>query len=86
MWPSPPSSSSGDSCRSSVEGTLFGDCPDGYGAFGIQIIGILAIGAFTFIFSFILFYIIKVTMGLRVSEEEEEKGLDIMEHELHAYS
>jgi Amt family ammonium transporter len=65
---------------------LFGDCPDGYGAFGIQIIGILAIGAFTFIFSFILFYIIKVTMGLRVSEEEEEKGLDIMEHELHAYS
>lgn len=65
---------------------IFGDCADNYGSFGAQIIGILAIGAFTFTLSFILFYILKVTMGLRVDIEEEEKGLDIMEHELMAYS
>ena len=65
---------------------IFGECADGYGSFSAQIIGIFAIGVFTFVFAFTLFYIIKVTMGLRVDEEEEEKGLDIMEHELTAYS
>lgn len=65
---------------------IFGDCSDGYGSFGAQIMGIVAIGLFTFAFSFIVFYLIKVTLGLRVDEEEEEKGLDIMEHELTAYS
>jgi Amt family ammonium transporter len=58
----------------------------GYGSFSAQIIGILSIGVFTFTFAFILFYIIKLILGLRVNEEEEEKGLDIMEHELTAYS
>ena len=65
---------------------LFGDCSDGYGSFGAQITGIVAIGAFTFFFAFIVFFMIKLIMGLRVSEEEEEKGLDIMEHGVHAYS
>ncbi len=65
---------------------LFGSCSDGYGSFSSQITGIAAIGAFTFIFAFIVFSIIKLIMGLRVSEEEEETGLDITEHEMHAYS
>ena len=65
---------------------IFGECADGYGSIGSQITGILAIGVFTFLCSFVLFFILKVTMGLRVDVEEEEKGLDIMEHELMAYS
>jgi Amt family ammonium transporter len=50
-----------------------------------QLIGIVAYGVFTFIFAFVLFYIIKVVMGLRVSEEEEIGGLDLGEHGQEAY-
>ncbi|MEO1712638.1 MAG: ammonium transporter [Bacteroidota bacterium] len=65
---------------------LFADLPEGVGQWSDQLIGIAACGAFTFTFAYALFYLIKVTMGIRVSEEEEEKGLDIGEHELTAYS
>jgi ammonium transporter, Amt family len=50
-----------------------------------QLIGIASIGAFTFIFAFVLFYIIKLVMGLRVSAEEETEGLDLGEHGAEAY-
>jgi len=51
-----------------------------------QLKGIAAMGVFTFIFAFALFFILKATIGIRVDEEEEEKGLDIMEHRMRAYS
>ena len=51
-----------------------------------QIIGIVAIGAFCVITSGLLFLIIKASMGLRVSKEEELRGLDISEHGMEAYS
>lgn len=66
--------------------SIFGNFDEGVGEFSDQIIGILSIGVFTFIFAFILFWVIKATLGLRVSAEEEEKGLDIMEHEMRSYS
>ena len=50
-----------------------------------QLKGIVAIGAFTFIFAFVLFYVVKLVMGLRVSVEEEVEGLDIGEHGNEAY-
>jgi Amt family ammonium transporter len=50
-----------------------------------QLKGIAAIGAFTFAFAFVLFLILKVTTGIRVSEEEEIGGLDIGEHGSKAY-
>lgn len=50
-----------------------------------QLTGIAAIGVFTFAFSFGLIYLLKMTIGIRVSEEEEMKGLDISEHEMKAY-
>ena len=65
---------------------IFGDCGDGVGSFGAQITGILAIGAFTFIFAFIFFFILKATVGIRVDDEEQETGLDIGEHEMTAYA
>lgn len=51
-----------------------------------QLIGVLAIGAFTFVFAYILITILKMTMGIRVPEEEEVKGLDVSEHDMEAYS
>ena len=43
--------------------------------------------AFSFVFamSFATFFVIKKTYGLRVSEEEEDAGLDISEHGMYGY-
>jgi len=51
-----------------------------------QIIGVIGVYLFAFIFSFVVFSIIKAIMGVRVSEEEEFEGLDIAEHGQEAYS
>lgn len=51
-----------------------------------QLIGIIAVGAFTVIFSGIVWFALKATVGLRVSEHEEIQGLDIGEHGMEAYS
>jgi len=50
-----------------------------------QLIGVAAVGTFTFIFALALFYVLNATMGLRVSAEEETEGLDIGEHGNEAY-
>ncbi|MEO0794583.1 MAG: ammonium transporter [Verrucomicrobiota bacterium] len=54
-------------------------------SFVTQLIGTLSYSAFAFIFSIIIFGIIKVTMGVRVSEDEEAEGLDVGEHGQEAY-
>ena len=51
-----------------------------------QLKGILSIGAFSFATAFIIFMVVKLIVGLRVSEEDELKGLDISEHGMEAYS
>ena len=51
-----------------------------------QIIGIIAIGLFTVVVTSILWVVIKSIIGIRVSSEEELKGLDIGEHGMEAYS
>jgi ammonium transporter, Amt family len=45
-----------------------------------QVIGVVAIAAFVAVASGILFLVLKATIGLRVSEEEELAGLDVLEH------
>ena len=60
-----------------------------YGGFqqiGIQALGILAVFAFVFPSSYLVFQIIKSSVGLRVTEEEELEGLDITEHGNEAYA
>ena len=52
---------------------------------GAQLYGITAIGAFTIIASAILWYIIKITMGIRVTPEEELEGMDLSEVGMEAY-
>lgn len=64
---------------------LFG-AKAGFTQLSIQAIGVLAIGAFAFISAFLIMYVLKVTVGIRVDVEEEIKGLDIGEHDMHAYS
>jgi len=54
-------------------------------SFLVQLKGVLAAGVFCFVFAFVLFLAIKHILGLRVSEEEELKGLDIGEHGMEAY-
>jgi ammonium transporter, Amt family len=50
-----------------------------------QLVGVVAYAAFTTISSFIIFAIIKATIGLRVAPDEELEGLDAGEHAMHAY-
>ena len=64
---------------------LFGNYGDGVGGLKVQLLGIAAIGLFTFAFSFIVFLVLKYTVGIRVEAKEEEIGLDIMEHQAAAY-
>ena len=52
---------------------------------GTQLLGIAAVGAFVFAASLVLWWVLKKTMGIRVTREEEIAGLDIGEHGNHAY-
>ena len=64
---------------------LFGNYDEGVGTWSAQLLGIAAIGVFTFTFAFLLFYFIKVIVGIRVDKEEEIQGLDRGEHQAVAY-
>ncbi len=65
------------------EGGLF--YTGSFSQLGAQALGVAA--AFTFVFSasFAVFWVIKKTYGLRVTEAEEEAGLDISEHGMYGY-
>ena len=52
---------------------------------GAQAEGIAASFGFIFVASFAVFWLIKKTIGLRVTPEEEEAGLDIVEHGMYGY-
>jgi len=66
-----------------VSGLFYGG---GVGQLINQIIGIVTVGAFTVAFSVALWFILKQTLGIRVSKHEEMIGLDIGEHGMEAYS
>lgn len=57
----------------------------GFKLLGIQLLGIIAVGVFVFAASLLVWFIIKKTIGIRVSREEEIAGLDIGEHGNIAY-
>ena len=63
---------------------IFGEMA-GWEQLGKQAIGVLAIAAFCITFAFIILIILKKTVGIRVSEDEEQDGLDIHEHGMDAY-
>ncbi len=72
---------------------LFGATSDHLGLFygggfhqlGVQALGVVAVFAWVFGISMLLFGVLKKVMGLRVSEQEEIQGLDIGEHGMESY-
>ena len=62
-----------------VTGLFYGG---GFNQLGIQALGVVAIIAWTVVCMSIVFFVLKKTIGLRVSKDEEMKGLDITEHGL----
>ena len=53
---------------------------------GTQAIGVGAYALFCFVSANIIFQVVKLALGLRVSEEEEILGLDIGEHDMESYA
>ena len=58
----------------------------GVDQFLIQLAGVGIVGAFCVTCSFIILFIVKATVGLRVDKDEELKGLDLAEHGMDAYA
>jgi Amt family ammonium transporter len=52
---------------------------------GTQLLGIVSYAAVCFPAALLIFLVLKVTVGIRVSKEEELKGLDLGEHGMEAY-
>jgi Amt family ammonium transporter len=69
--------------QSEIVGLFYGG---GLSQLGIQAVGVIAVFAWTVVTSIILFGILKGTNNLRVSETEEQMGLDIGEHGMESYS
>ena len=67
---------------STRNGLFFGG---GFGLLGVQVLGVLAVGAFVFVTSGLVWLALKHTVGIRVSRAEELAGLDIGEHGNLAY-
>lgn len=74
-----PSYSLADSAGEKMLGLFYGG---GFKLLGIQCVGMLATAAWTVVTMTIAFFVIKKTIGLRVTEEEEIVGLDSTEHGL----
>jgi Amt family ammonium transporter len=68
-----------------VWGVIVVPFTNGDANFGSQLVGIAAIFLWTFAASFVVWGALKATMGIRVSEEEEDEGLDVGECGLEAY-
>ncbi|MFT7538010.1 MAG: Amt family ammonium transporter [Lysobacterales bacterium] len=54
-------------------------------SFGTQLLGVVSYGAAASLAAFIIFGLLKITIGVRVTEKEEIQGLDISEHSMEAY-
>jgi Amt family ammonium transporter len=65
-----------------VAGLLMGG---GLQQVAIQLVGVIAVGIFTCLFSLVSWSLIRGTIGIRVSQDEEMQGLDLGEHAMEAY-
>ena len=57
----------------------------GLNQLGVQALGLAAVGAFTFTASFLVLWLMKVTVGIRTEPEVETMGLDVSEHGMWGY-
>jgi Amt family ammonium transporter len=58
----------------------------GFASLQTQLIGTLAVGAFTLTLALVTWFVIKMVLGIRVSPEDESIGLDISEMGMEAYN
>lgn len=65
--------------QNGITGLFYGG---GFKQLGIQVLGVVSILAWTVVCMTIVFFVLKKTIGLRVTKDEEMKGLDITEHGL----
>jgi Amt family ammonium transporter len=68
-----------------VWGTLAVPLSNADTGFGTQLIGIVAIGAFTLVASLIVWSVLRATVGIRIGEDDEEAGIDQVELGMEAY-
>ena len=69
-----------------IWGTLIVPVTNSGANFGTQLIGVLSINIFVFVVAYIVWSIMKATMGIRLSKEAEMKGTDVSETGVIAYS
>jgi Amt family ammonium transporter len=65
-----------------ADGLFFGNP----GQFGIQLVAVVATWVFAIVGTLIILGILKATMGLRLSEEDEHMGLDLSQHNEKGYA
>ena len=66
-----------------LAGLLYGG---GITQLGHQLVGVVAVGAFTMALSLVIWAVIKATVGLRVEADSEMMGLDLAEMGMEAYA
>ncbi|MCX7983858.1 MAG: ammonium transporter [Bacteroidetes bacterium] len=64
------------------DGLFFGG---GFHQLGVQLLGVAVVFVYVFVLMFLFFWLVKLTVGLRVSDEEQLEGLDLGEHGNVAY-
>ena len=69
-----------------IWGTLIVPFTNPDASYAIQLFGVVSVCLFVFIFSYIVIYLLKISMGLRISEEAEKLGTDKAEIGVVAYS
>ena len=69
-----------------IWGTLVVPFTNPDASYAIQLLGVVSVCLFVFIFSYIVIYLLKISMGLRISEEAEKLGTDKAEIGVVAYS
>ena len=72
-----------DGSYQNVKGLFYGG---GLHLVGIQIVGVLSVSLWAFGTTFVVFKVLKATVGIRVSAQEEMEGLDMSEHGMTAYA
>jgi len=71
---------------SGIWGTLAVPISNSSANFGVQLLGVISINIFVFVLAFIIWALMKNTMGIRLSKEAETKGTDVTETGVIAYA
>ena len=69
-----------------IFGTLIVPLSNAETSFGSQLTGVIAVCSFSFVLSYIIFKIMRATVGLRISKEAEKLGTDVAEIGVRAYA